>query len=314
MVVGLVLLLDHVEAAELQDFVRPLPQLLGHDRRYDLSALILINHPFVLWQKTLFLREHIDDLHLVADIVAHVLGILDDVRHRWMWEHVALGIANAIVIKIGFEVLHAVLAGGVQLEQLPDDRRLFLVNIKPLVSFAVAEDIAVAQHHAVFDRLMVSPTDARADLAAFVLCHWRHDGQAEFAVLVERVDVVVLKVDRYAVTEQLARILDAVEGVTSESGDLLGDDQIELPRQRVVDHLVEFLTLFGRYAWDTLVDVAARKLPVRHIADVFGEVFLLVFKRIELFHKVRADAGIVGDPERQILKADPVPFDLISDR
>ena len=208
----------------------------------------------------------------------------------------------------------SVLTCRIQLEQLPDDLSLFLVDIQPLVRFAVAEDIAVAQYHTVFDRLMMSPADTRADLAAFVLRHRSHDGQAELTVLVERVDIVVLEVDRYAVTEQLARILDAVERIAGESGDLFGDDQIKLSRQRVVDHLVEFLALFGRHAGDALVDVASGKFPIRHIADVLGEVFLLVFKRIELFHKIRADAGVVGNPERQILEADPVLLDLIPDR
>ena len=104
--------------------------------------------------------EHINDLDFVADVVSHILWVADDIRHRIVRELVTARVANALVVEVGLKVLHTVLAGGIQLEQLLDYLCLFLVNIQPLVCFAVAEDVTVAEHYSVLDRLVMSPLNA----------------------------------------------------------------------------------------------------------------------------------------------------------
>lgn len=45
----------------------------------------------------------------------------------------------------------------------------------------------------------------------------RHDGQAQFGILIERVDVVVLEEYTDTVAQKLARVLDRVERVSGEA-------------------------------------------------------------------------------------------------
>ena len=57
---------------------------------------------------------------------------------------------------------------------------------------------------------------AAAELAQLVLGNGRHDGQPQFGVLIEGVDVVILEEHAYAVTEELSRELDGVQRVTGK--------------------------------------------------------------------------------------------------
>ena len=87
----------HVLAALFQHGVRCVPDLLRHDRRYDLARLVLEHHPFLRREEFLLLREHIHDLDLVANIVALVFGIGNDVGHGGVRDFLAVVIAIALV-------------------------------------------------------------------------------------------------------------------------------------------------------------------------------------------------------------------------
>ena len=132
-------------------------------------------------------------------------------------------------------------------ESLCGSLNIALIDNKLSVVLNVAEYPAVTQDDTVFYGLLMPEFHAGADLAALVLCHRSHDGKSELAVLIERVDAVVLEIHRYAVCEKLSRVLNAVERVTGESRDLFGDDQIKLAVQSIIDHLVEFFTFLCRY-------------------------------------------------------------------
>ena len=88
----------------------------------------------------------------------------------------AVVVAVAPFPKQIFDLLHAVLTCGVQLKQFPHHGGLILVDHQPPVVLSVAEDAAVAQHHTVFDGLLVSELHAAGQLAQFVLSDAGHDG------------------------------------------------------------------------------------------------------------------------------------------
>lgn len=133
-----------------------------------------------------------------------------------MGDFLAVEVAVALLPKEGFDLLHAVLIGGVQLEQLPYHRCLFLVNDQPAVFLAIAENTAVAQHHIVPDGLLMAKFYAATKLAQLVLGNGRHDGQPQFGVLIEGVDIVVLEEHAHAVAKELPRELDGVQRVTGK--------------------------------------------------------------------------------------------------
>ena len=65
----------YILASLAQNGVGLLPQLLGHYGGHDLAGLVLEHDPFLGREKLLLLREHVDHLDLVADIVALIFRI-----------------------------------------------------------------------------------------------------------------------------------------------------------------------------------------------------------------------------------------------
>ena len=292
-----------VLAAPAQHGVGPLPHLLGNDGRDDLARFVLEHHPFLRREELLLLGEHVHHLDLVADIVALVLGVGDHARHGGVGDLLAIVVAVALFPEEVFQLLHGILVGGVQLEQFPHHHCLFLVDDQPPVALCIAENAAVAQHHALFDGLLMAEFHAGGELAQLVLGYGGHDGQAQFRILVQRIDVVVLEKDAHARGEELAGVLDGVQRVAGEAGDLLGDDKVELPRLRIVHHAVEVFAAPGGNAGQALVDVARHERPGGIFAD---EVFIiadLVAQRVELFVRFRGDAGVIGDAQRNVIDA-----------
>ena len=87
----------HVLAALFQDSIRSVPDLLRHDCRYDLARLVLEHHPFLRREELLLLREHVHDLDLVADVVALVFGVGNQVGHGGVRDFFAVVVAIALV-------------------------------------------------------------------------------------------------------------------------------------------------------------------------------------------------------------------------
>ena len=101
----------------------------------------------------------------------------------------------------------------------------------------------------------------RGQLAQFILRDRRHDGQSQFGILIERIDVVVLEEYTDAVAQKLARVLDGVKRVSGEAGDFFGDDQVELAFGGVLDHAVKVLTFLRRDTRKPLVNVPRHECP-----------------------------------------------------
>ena len=114
--------------AAAQDSIGLIPKFFGNDSRDNFSGFILEHHPFFRREEFLLLGEHIDDLHLVAHIVALVLGIGDHVGHGGVGNFIAVVIAVTLIPKDGLNLLHAVLTCCVEREQLTNHYCLFFIN------------------------------------------------------------------------------------------------------------------------------------------------------------------------------------------
>ena len=146
----------HILAALFQDGVCCIPDSLWHDRRHNFTRLILEHHPFLRREEFLLLREHVHDLDLVANVVALVFGIGNDVGHGGMRDFLSVVIAIAFFPEQRFQLLHGVFAGRVEFKQFPHHRRFRFINDQFPVRFCVAENAAVAEYDARLDGLLVT--------------------------------------------------------------------------------------------------------------------------------------------------------------
>ena len=157
--------------------------------------------------------------------------------------------------------------------------------------------MGIAQYHPVFDGLLVPEFHTAGQLAHLVLRNARHDGQAGLAVLVQRIDVVILKKHRHPVREQLPRVADAVQRVSRKTRNFLCHDIIELPRYGVLDHPVEIFPLLRRNTGNPFIDISVHISPPGIRFDIILIILRLVFQGIELLIPFTADTGVICHPQ-----------------
>ena len=76
---------------------------------------ILEHDPVLQREEFLLFGEHIDDLHFIANVISLVFGISDHIEHSSVGNLVAVVITVAFLPKDGFDLLHRVLPGDIQL-------------------------------------------------------------------------------------------------------------------------------------------------------------------------------------------------------
>ena len=67
-------------------------------------------------------------------------------------------------------------------------------------------------------------------------------------------------------------VLEAVKSVSGKSADRLGDDHVNVTGHALVNHSVEFVTLFSVCAGNTVVCEYAGQLPLGILLNVLGVV------------------------------------------
>ena len=87
----------YILASAQQNRIGLFPQLLGDDGWDDLAGFILEHDPFLRREEFLLLREHVHDLDLVADVVALVFGVGNQVGHGGVRDFFAVVVAIALV-------------------------------------------------------------------------------------------------------------------------------------------------------------------------------------------------------------------------
>ena len=94
---------------------------------------------------------------------------------------------------------------------------------------------------------------------------------------------------------QLADGSQRIYRVSGETGNRLGDDQIALSGQRILDHAIEALTLLCAGACDTLVGIYVHELPMVGVflgLYVFCVVFYLRLIACQLLLAVGGNKGV----------------------
>lgn len=150
------------------------------------------------------------------------------------------------------------------------------------------------------DGLLVPKAHAAGELAQLVLRDARHDRQAELAVLLDGVDAVVLEDHGHAVSQQVARVGDAVHGVAGKARDFLGNDEVKAPGLGILDHALKADAALGADAGDALVHIALHERPVWVCGDLIGKILDLVGIGKRLLLGIRGDARVKGHPQRDL--------------
>ena len=130
----------------------------------------------------------------------------------------------------------------------------------------------------------------------FFLRQRGHDREQQLALAVEGPDIFLLKIALDVVLLQGADGRQAVYGVPGETADGLGDDQIDLPGQRIRHHAFEALALFRVGAGDAFVGVDPSELPIVPALNVVGVVVHLRLVARQLFFLIGTDTSIGGHP------------------
>lgn len=152
--------------------------------------------------------------------------------------------------------------------------------------FVGEEDIAF------FGALRFSPSHIVADIFRFALCDGTIYSDIKFRTGISAVDALFLKIYIYAQLLEQPDIFQTVHSISCESGYGFGDDHINLVPSAGFDHFVEFITLSGACACDSLVCIDSGKLPAIFAIDAFRIIFYLHFIAVKLFFLLGGYAAV----------------------
>ena len=91
--------------------------------------------------------------------------------------------------------------------------------------------------------------------------------------------------------------MDAVQGVSGEPGDGLGQNQVDFPLAAQLNHLVELVPVLGPYHGDAVIGENPCQQPALVVGDFLGIVVNLDFKTVLLFFFLSADPAVGGHPQ-----------------
>ena len=132
-----------------------------------------------------------------------------------------------------------------------------------VLTLAIPEEVLVRHGHlSVRKPLALTPCDVFGDVATLLLRQRGHDREQQLAFGIQRVDVLFLKVDLYAMLFQKPNGRQAVHRISGKAGNGLGDDEVNFPCEGLLNHVVELLALFRAGAGNASVGVDPHKFPV----------------------------------------------------
>ena len=187
--------------------------------------------------------------------------------------------------------LYAAHAHQIRLKHIPHNRRFALINPHPpIFAFVSVEQGQV--HGLSFGEILAYPPFAVVGHAFALLLRKRsEDGEHQLAVPAHGVDVLLLKINVNAQRLQLAHRFEHGHRVAGEPADGLGEDQVDLSRPAIREHLPESgpvaLGAGGRF-----IGVHARVFPAGLALDIGAVVADLPGEGMQHGVLSRGDAAI----------------------
>ena len=124
------------------------------------------------------------------------------------------------------------------------------------------------RHVSFFCTLCLTPAHVGADVLRFALSYGTVDCDIELSSWLNAVDSLFLEVHVHIVFFQHPSVLQAVEGVSCESGYRFGNDHIDLALFTMAHQPVEVIALFDACSGDTFIGVDADHRPSRFSVDL----------------------------------------------
>ena len=140
---------------------------------------------------------------------------------------------------------------------------LFGVDDHLLADTVVSEDIPIAVEHTVLHRGLLSSFYTDGCFAALVLCKGCHDRKPQFTVAVKGFDVVVEEKHLNTVFLQQPSVLKGIHRVSRKTGNLTGNNHIELLLPCILNHFHKLRTLLSRSSRNTFINILCGQSPVR---------------------------------------------------
>lgn len=272
---------------------------LVEDRWADDGFVVVFD--VVLWHLAFviphFLREEVDGVALLEERIAFVFLVREDAADGGLApDFAAAGRRDAPARELGRDGVEGVAREEEAVDFL-DRPGLLAVHDKIAVrAFVVAEETLVGHaDFAVREPLPLAPGRVFGDAAAFFLREGAHDGDEELAFRVERPDVFFLEIDLDALVLELPHGGQAVDGVAGETADALRDNEVDLARERVLDHALEAFAVARVRRADALVGVHPGERPVLAALDVVRVVVDLRLVARHLVGVVGRDSGVTRD-------------------
>lgn len=126
------------------------------------------------------------------------------------------------------------------------------------------------------------------------LCHKAQYGNDHIAALIQRVELLGLKVHAHRRVElsQHENVVQTVQHISGKTADLLRDDKVDLSRFAFLDHFEKVLTVQNRSAGNALIGENTGKLPFRILPNHTGIVLHLKLVTACLGVLIRADTAV----------------------
>ena len=146
----------------------------------------------------------------------------------------------------------------------------------------ISENVSASIKHSVLSADTLSRFYSFRNLAAFFLSKSRHEGETKFSVAVHCPDVVLDEIHLNADVFKFTGKVKSINSITSETTNLTGNNQIELPTLSVLNHFEEGGTLLRLSSCDSFVNVLVDYIPVGMIFRLVAVPLHLIFESREL--------------------------------
>ena len=137
-----------------------------------------------------------------------------------------------------------------------------------------------------------APFHVFRNAAAFFLRQGGHDSQQQLTFAIECPDVFFFEVDLHAMFFEFPNGGQGVDCVSGKSANRLGDDQVNLVVQRVLDHLLETFTVGCTGSRNTLIRINVDVIPICPLTDHVLVVGNLRFLAALLFVPIGGNSGV----------------------
>ena len=134
--------------------------------------------------------------------------------------------------------------------------------ISSVIQIIPIELLEINGSFSLFHSLPLTPPDIGADRFTFRLGEGTHEGDNQFRVRFQRIDILLLKNDVDSHTFQCTNVLQAVQRIPRKPGNGLCQNQVDFLLAAPADHPVEIIPVFGGRPRNTLVRENACHCPL----------------------------------------------------